>query len=143
MRADRRKITDRRRLGLAWQNDRRLRPDRRLNNISVEWISHDEIKSHPNTWDAFCSINRKSTNAVQLHDKGREQKEPSGQTRYGKQRAHPSSWELNIFKRTQRMDVEQRAITDRRTKNLNQPFERRVRPDRRLNNISLEWITFE
>ena len=130
---DLRKIADRRRQALAWPNERRLRPDRRLNNISVEWVPFDEVNTHPITRDAFCSISRKNKKVVQLRENDTGQKE----------RAQIKSWGLNIFKRTQRTDVEERTKTDRRTKNIKQSFNRRVRPDRRLNNICVEWITFE
>jgi hypothetical protein len=50
---NRRKITDRRVAGLgALDGDvhnRRLRPDRRLNSISAEWIPMEDIKLHPAT----------------------------------------------------------------------------------------------
>jgi len=114
-----------------------------LNNISVEWIPFDEVNSHPCTRGAFCGINRKDKKAVQLREKDAGQKEPSGQTGCEKEQSKIKSWGINIFRRTQRADVEQRTITDRRSKNIKQPFDRRVRPDRRLNNISIEWITFE
>jgi hypothetical protein len=139
--SDRRKATDRRREILASPNDRRVRPDRRLNNISVEWIPFNEINNHPTTRDAFCSSRRNKGNAVKLHKTDTGPKEPPRQTRSGQ--AQIRFWGLDIFKRTQEADVEQRSMTDRRTKNIKQPFDRRVRPDRRLNNISLEWITFE
>jgi len=140
---DLRKITDRRRQALAWPNERRFQPDRRLNNISVEWIPFNEVNSHPSTRDIFCSINRKDKKAVQLREKKAGQKEPSRQTGCEKEQSKIKSWGINIFRRTQRADVEQRTITDRRSKNIKQPYNRRVRPDRRLNNISIEWITFE
>jgi hypothetical protein len=140
---DLRRIADRRRQELAWPNERRVRPDRRLNNISVEWIPFDEVKTHPSTRGAFCSINRKGKKAVQLRENDTGQNEPSRQTQCEKERAQIKSWGFNIFKRTQKTDVEERTLTDRRTKNIKQPFDRRVRPDRRLNNISIEWITFE
>jgi hypothetical protein len=140
---DLRRIADRRRQALEWSNERRFRPDRRLNNISVEWIPFNEVNTHPSTRGAFGSVNRKGKKAVQLREKDTGQKEPSRQTRCEKERAQIKSWGFNIFKRTQRADVEERTITDRRTKNIKQPFNRRVRADRRLNNISLEWITLE
>ena len=142
-RSDQRKITDRRRQELAWPNERRLRPDRRLNNISVEWIPFTEVYIHPITRESFCSIRTEGKKAGQLRGKETREKEPSRQTRCKKQRSPIKSWGINIFKRTQRADIEQRTVTDRRTKNIKPPYNRRVRPDRRLNNISLEWITFE
>ena len=126
-RSDQRKVTDRRREIIWWPKNRRVRPDRRLNNISVEWIPFDEVNSHPITKDAFCSASRKDKTTVQLCDKGTRLK----------------SHEMNIFRRNQRANVEERTITDRRTKDIKLPYNRRVRPDRRLNNISVEWITFE
>jgi len=114
-----------------------------LKNILVEWIPFNAVNTHPSTRGAFCSINKKGKKAVQLREKDTGQKEPSRQTRCEKERAQIKSWRFNIFKRTQRADVEERTITDRRTKNIKQPFNRRVRADRRLNNISLEWITLE
>jgi len=142
-RSDQRKITDRRRQELTWPNERRLRPDRRLNNISVEWIPFNEVYFHPITRDAFCSIRTKSKRAGQLRGKDTREKEPSGQTRCEEQRLPIKSWGINIFKRTQKANIEQRTISDRRTKDIKPPYNRRVRPDRRLNNISHEWITFE
>lgn len=141
MNSDRRKLNDRRREIIARSKERRFRPDRRLNNIAVEWILFNEIHNHPTTRDAFCSFRRNKNKAVNLHKKDTGQKDPPRQTRSGQEQI--KSWGLNIFKRTQEADVEQRSMTDRRTKNIKQPFDRRVRPDRRLNNISLEWITFE
>ena len=127
-RLDQRKVTDRRREIISWPTDRRVRPDRRLNNISVEWIPFDEVNSHPMTKDAFCSASRKDKTAVRLCDKGMRLK----------------SHEMNIFKRrNQRAIVEERTITDRRTKDIKLPYDRRKRPDRRLNNISVECIIFE
>jgi hypothetical protein len=141
MKSDRRKPNDRRKGIIARPNDRRVRPDRRLNNISVEWIPFNEINTHPSTRGAYCNRNRKNTKAVKLHGKDGGQKQFPRETRC--EQAQIKSWGLNIFKRTQGADVEQRRITDRRTKDIKQPFERRVRPDRRLSNISVEWITFE
>ena len=52
---DRRKIPDRRVAVIgqgnpeAYQCNRRLRPDRRLNSISSEWIPMEDIKLHPVT----------------------------------------------------------------------------------------------
>lgn len=124
--ADRR-IADRRRQECSWPNERRGRPDRRLNNIAVELIPFNEVYLHPKTRDAFCNIRRKDRKAVQLRENDTRLK----------------FFEMNIFRRNQRANVEQRTITDRRTKNIKQSYDRRVRPDRRLNNISVEWITFE
>jgi hypothetical protein len=114
-----------------------------LNNISVEWIPFNEVYFHPITRDAFCSIRTEGKKAGQLRGKDMREKESSRQTRCDKERSAIKSWGINIFNRNQRADVEQRTITDRRTKNIELSYNRRVRPDRRLNNISLEWITFE
>ena len=129
--SDQRKVTDRRRQALAWPNERRLRPDRRLNSISVEWIPFNEVSVHPITRNAFANNRTMSKKEGQLRGNNTREKEPT------------KSWASNIFKRNQKADVEERTITDRRTKNIKQPFDRRVRPDRRLNNISVELITFE
>jgi hypothetical protein len=129
--SDQRKVTDRRRQLLAWSNERRLRPDRRLNSISVEWIPFNEVYFHPITRDAFGNTRTMGNKSGQLRGNNTREKEPT------------KSWAINIFKRNQKADVEERTITDRRTKNIKQPFNRRVRPDRRLNNISVELITFE
>ena len=129
--SDQRKVTDRRRQALAWPNERRLRPDRRLNSISVEWIPFNEVSVHPITRNAFANTCTMSKKEGQLRGSNTREKEPT------------KSWASNIFKRTQKADIEERTITDRRTKNIKQPFDRRVRPDRRLNNISVELITFE
>ena len=44
---DRRKITDRRTQEQKLPYDHRVQPDRRLNNISVEWIPISEVNLHP------------------------------------------------------------------------------------------------
>jgi hypothetical protein len=44
---DKRKVTDRRIQIHSMPYNRRVRPDRRLNNISVEWIPLAEDKLHP------------------------------------------------------------------------------------------------
>ncbi len=50
---NRRKVTDRRVAGLGAADEgvhnRRLRPDRRLNSISAEWIPLEHINIHPAT----------------------------------------------------------------------------------------------
>jgi hypothetical protein len=143
MKSDRRKTTDRRIEIITWPNDRRVRPDRRLNNISVEWIPFNEVYSHPITRDAFCSLRIESKNAKHFRGKDRREREFLRQTRSNKERSPTHSPGINIFKRTQRSDVEQRTIADRRTQNTKPTYDRRVRPDRRLNNISVDWITFE
>lgn len=142
-RVDLRRITDRRRRALAFRTERRFQADRRLNNIGVEWIPFDEVYSHPDTRDVFGRISKKSKQAMQLPSKEERVNEPSRKSRCVKKPPQVQSWRSNIFKRVQRTDVEQRTITDRRTRNIRLPYNRRVRPDRRLNNIAFEWITFE
>jgi len=141
--SDQRKVTDRRRQELAWPNERRLRPDRRLNSISVEWIPFNEVYFHPITRDAFGSNRAMGKKSGQMRGKDTREKDPSRRARCDKEKSPTRSWASNIFKRNQRADVEQRSITDRRTMNIKLAYNRRVRPDRRLNNISIEWITFE
>ena len=50
---DRRKVADRRLEGIGNTNcdvnNRRTRPDRRLNSIAAEWIPLEDIKLHPTT----------------------------------------------------------------------------------------------
>ncbi len=59
---DRRKKTDRRNCGKERdRNDkcnRRMSPDRRLNNIRVEWIPFNRIHLHPKTRSVFSSLKR-------------------------------------------------------------------------------------
>jgi hypothetical protein len=142
-RVDLRKITDRRRQALACRTERRFQADRRLNNIRVEWIPFEEVYSHPDSRDVFRSISRKSKKAVQAPAIDARENEPSGQTRCEKEQPHVKSWRPDIFRRAQRADVEQRTTADRRTRNIKLPYNRRVRPDRRLNKIAFEWIEFE
>jgi hypothetical protein len=52
---DRRKGTDRRTQNLKLSYDRRVKPDRRLNNISAEWIPIDEVALQPTLREAFSS----------------------------------------------------------------------------------------
>ena len=143
MKSDRRNTTDRRREIILWPNDRRVRPDRRLNNISVEWIPFNEVSSHPITRDAFRSSRKGDKNVEQLRVKDRREKEPSNQTPCDRERSPRKSFGINIFNRKQNADVEQRTTAERRVNNIKLPYDRRVRPDRRLNNISVELITFE
>jgi len=49
---------------------------------------------------------------------------------------------MSVFKNKSSARVDQRKITDRRTQKQILPYDHRVRPDRRLNNISVEWIPF-
>lgn len=58
--ADRRKIADRRTQEKKLTYDLRVRPARRLNNISVEWIPISEINLHPALCETLVSVrNRK------------------------------------------------------------------------------------
>jgi hypothetical protein len=45
--ADRRKTGDRRCENLPVENDSRSRPDRRLNNIMVDWLPDNIVALHP------------------------------------------------------------------------------------------------
>jgi hypothetical protein len=47
---------------------------------------------------------------------------------------------VGVFKKRLSARVGRRKITDRRTQEQKLPYDHRVRPDRRLNNISVEWI---
>jgi hypothetical protein len=136
-------MPDRRRQARGYPKDRRVRADRRLNDISVEWIPFDEVHSHPSTRDAFSRISRKDRKAAPVPARDARVKGLSRQSRCEKEPSPRRSWRIDIFQRTQTTAVEQRKITDRRTKNLKLQYNRRVRPDRRLNNICVEWITFE
>jgi hypothetical protein len=57
---DRRKVKDRRanilKQDQAYKCNRRIRPCRRLNNISVKWIPMDAIKQHPVIWHMFHKL---------------------------------------------------------------------------------------
>ncbi len=59
---DRRKKTDRRLYGREQDRidrcNRRMSPDRRLNNIRVEWIPLNHIHLHPKTRSVFSSLKR-------------------------------------------------------------------------------------
>ena len=50
---DKREILDRRITNEPLSYNRRVRPDRRLNNIYVEWIPNYEIVLHPPLFKAF------------------------------------------------------------------------------------------
>ena len=54
---NRRKLADRRqynaKLDRAYSRNRRVRPCRRLNNISAQWLSEDTLIRHPVIWLAF------------------------------------------------------------------------------------------
>jgi len=59
----RRKITDRRIQEQKLPYDHRVRPDRRLNNISVEWIPISEVTLHPTLCEALSRIRNKNKSA--------------------------------------------------------------------------------
>jgi hypothetical protein len=40
----------------AYQCNRRIRPCRRLDSISAEWIPMDAISRHPATWQMFRNL---------------------------------------------------------------------------------------
>jgi len=44
---DRRKTSDRRSENLPVEDDSRIRPDRRLNNIMADWLPEDVVSLHP------------------------------------------------------------------------------------------------
>jgi hypothetical protein len=118
---DQRNTTDRRIHEQKWRHDRRVRPDRRLNNIMVEWIPFSEITSHPTIREALrCRRNRNQSK--------------------GKPRCEPLA--MGPFENQWSPIVDRRNITDRRTRQQEPPYNHRVRPDRRLNNISVEWIPY-
>ena len=119
--ADRRKIADRRTREQQWRHDRRVCPDRRLSNISVEWISFSEVALRPDIRESLCSPKN------------------SNQSR-GTKRCEPLS--AGPFENQWSPTVDRRNVTDRRTRQEKRPYNRRVRPDRRLNNIFMEWILY-
>jgi hypothetical protein len=119
--ADLRKVSDRRTKEHKRRFDRRVRPDRRLNNISVEWIPFSEVTSHPTIREALSS---------------RRNKSKATDTRVKKQTA------VAIYKSKLNTSVNLRKVTDRRTQVKKLSFDRRVQPDRRLSNILVEWIPF-
>lgn len=47
---------------------------------------------------------------------------------------------MGIFKKRLSATLDRRMVTDRRIQEQKLPYDRRVQPDRRLNNISVEWI---
>jgi hypothetical protein len=119
--ADLRKVTERRTREQKWRHDRRVHPDRRLNNISVEWIPFSAVTLRPTIREAlFC---RKNKNQAQ----GTSRKEQSL---------------VCIFRNKLAGIVDLRKGTDRRTQQQMRPYNRRVHPDRRLNNISVEWFPY-
>jgi hypothetical protein len=123
--ADLRKVTDRRIHEQKRRYDRRVLPDRRLNNISAEWIPINEITSRPTIRKALICCRNKT-----MASGARERK---------RWRAEQSL--VCIFKNKLSSSVELRKVHDRRTVQQERPYNRRVQPDRRLNNISVEWIS--
>lgn len=119
--ADLRKVSDRRIKEHKRRFDRRVRPDRRLNNISVEWIPFSEVTSHPTIREALSS---------------RRNKSKATETRVKKQTA------VATYKCKLDTSVNLRKVIDRRTQVKKLSFNRRVQPDRRLSNILVEWIPF-
>jgi hypothetical protein len=57
---DRRKLTDRRSFNTqqekAYPNNRRRFPDRRLNNIAVEWVPLSHVHNHPATGSMLAQL---------------------------------------------------------------------------------------
>ena len=118
---DRRNTTDRRIHEQKWRHDRRVRPDRRLNSISVEWIPFSDVTAHPATQGVLSC--RKSTNQTKSTP-GKEQSL------------------MCIFSNKYTGDADLRKATDRRKTQQSRRYDRRAHPDRRLNNISVEWIPY-
>jgi hypothetical protein len=117
---DRRKATERRTREQKWRHDRRVRPDRRLNNISAEWIPLSEVPSRPSIRD---SLYRPKNN--------------------NHQSSKPPKCEPLLagpFENQWSPIANRRNVTDRRTRQEVRTYTRRVQPDRRLNNIFVEWI---
>jgi hypothetical protein len=121
IKANRRKIADRRAQDQQRLHDHRVRPDRRLSNISVEWIPIWEVTLRPDIREPFCSP--KNNN------------QPTET-----QRSKPLS--TGLFENQWCPTVDRRKGTDRRTRQEKHPYNRRVHPDRRLNNIFMEWISY-
>jgi hypothetical protein len=118
---DQRNTTDRRIHEQKWRYDRRVRPDRRLNNIDVEWIPFSEVASHSTIREALRCRNNKN------QAKGTPRNEQSV---------------VCIFSNKSAGTVDLRKVTDRRMQQQMRPYNRRVHPDRRLSNISVEWIPY-
>jgi hypothetical protein len=118
---DRRKIAERRAREQKRPYNLRMRPDRRLNNISVEWIPFSEIAMRPTIRESLS--NHRSTNQATL-------------THINFQSV------VNIFKNKFNASGDLRKGGDRRIYEQKPPYDRRVRPDRRLNNILVEWIPY-
>jgi hypothetical protein len=114
-----RNVTDRRTRQQKRHNDRRVRPDRRLNNISVEWIPFSEVYLRPAIRKSLCRT------------KSRDQS--CGSPRRNPLTAAPYENQWSPM-------VDRRNVTDRRTRQESRPYTRRIQPDRRLNSIFVEWI---
>ena len=117
---DLRKVTERRTREQKWRHDRRVRPDRRLNNISVDRILFSEVTLNPTVRKASCGGDHKN------QAEGNPRNEQSL---------------VCIFKNKLGPNRDLRKVTDRRIREQKWRHDRRVHPDRRLNNISVEWIT--
>ena len=50
---DRRFVPDRRTINTTWTNNRRVRPDRRLNSIIAEWVTKNEVLLQPSLFKAY------------------------------------------------------------------------------------------
>ena len=114
-----RKVTERRIRQQKWRHDRRARPDRRLNNISVEWIPFSEVSTRPAIRESLS------------RPKDRERS------------SHIPKCEPLLagpFENQWSPLVDRRNVDDRRTRQQVRSCNRRVQPDRRLNNIFVEWI---
>lgn len=117
-----RKVTDRRTKEQKHRHDRRVRPDRRLNNISVEWIPFTEVTFHPTIKDALCNHRTKNqANKTPIIEQSL----------------------LCIFRNNSGDTLDLRKVSDRRMQQQIRPYNRRVHPDRRLSNISVECIPYE
>ena len=118
---DLRKVTERRTLEQKWRHDRRVRPDRRLNNISMQRIHFSEATFKLLTRKvSCCGINMKLAQGTPRNEQS----------------------VVCIFKNKSGPKVELRKVAERRAQQQVRPFNRRVHPDRRLNNISVEWIRY-
>ena len=121
--AELRNVTERRTREQKWRHDRRVQPDRRLNNISVKMIPLCESTFTPATREASCCVASYMNQA-----KGSPRNEHSV---------------VCVFKRNKSGHfAELRKVTERRVQQQLRPYNRRGHPDRRLNNISVEWISY-
>jgi len=119
---EQRKVTERRTRQQKWRHDRRARADRRLNNISVEWIPFSEVSMRPAIRESLSRPGNRD--------------QPSKTPRCEPLLAGPFENQWSPL-------VDRRTITDRRTRQEIRFYSRRVQPDRRLNNIFVEWIPSE